>query len=329
MLTLYSKYNRQQVQELFQSDYNFKTGTGTWGIQGPIKLPNKQNDWVYFVTYGQSQAGHEFDEGITPDGVLTWQSQPSQRLKDKRILQWINQNPEVDKTYLFLRANKKLDYYYLGNLNYLRHDADREQPVWFQFQITDFNPGSKLYSEIQGGVVPPLPEVEEKSRKGPLRVDPPIKSSSSNKTTTRNFKARKMPDLSGQDTRNKKLGLDGEKFILEQEVLRLNSCEREDLASKIEHTSVMIGDGAGYDIKSYNEDGSQRFIEVKTTKGGINTGFYITPNELAFAELHSKSFVLVRVFNFDGESHSGNYFELDANLEEHVTLAPTNFKASF
>ena len=62
---------------------------------------------------------------------------------------------------------------------------------------------SKLYSEIQGGVVPPLPEVGEKSGKGPLRVEPPIKSSLNNKISTRNFKARKMPDLSGQDTRNK------------------------------------------------------------------------------------------------------------------------------
>lgn len=88
-------------------------------------------------------------------------------------------------------------------------------------------------------------------------------------------------------------------------------------------------DGAGYDIKSYNEDGSNKFIEVKTTQGGIRTGFYITPNELAFAELHISSFILARVFDFDLQQASGNYFELDANLEDYVSFTPVNFKASF
>ena len=37
MLTLYEKYNREGVQELFQPNYSFKSGTGTWGLQGVIK----------------------------------------------------------------------------------------------------------------------------------------------------------------------------------------------------------------------------------------------------------------------------------------------------
>ena len=32
-------------------------------------------------------------------------------------------------------------------------------------------------------------------------------------------------------------------------------------------------DYAGYDILSYNDDGTERFIEVKTTKGPINSDF--------------------------------------------------------
>ncbi|MBH9787848.1 DUF3883 domain-containing protein, partial [Clostridioides difficile] len=37
------------------------------------------------------------------------------------------------------------------------------------------------------------------------------------------------------------------------------------------HTSLIEGDGAGYDIEATKEDGTSIFIEVKTTKGGINT----------------------------------------------------------
>ena len=60
----------------------------------------------------------------------------------------------------------------------------------------------------------------------------------------------------------------------------------DDLAAKIVHTSKVEGDGAGYDIKSFNKDGSVKYIEVKATRGNINTDFYMSPRELRFAELN-------------------------------------------
>ncbi|WP_083244697.1 MULTISPECIES: DUF3883 domain-containing protein [Lysinibacillus] len=42
------------------------------------------------------------------------------------------------------------------------------------------------------------------------------------------------------------------------------------------HTSFIEGDGAGYDIEAIKKDGTSRYIEVKTTKGGINTSFMIS-----------------------------------------------------
>jgi hypothetical protein len=215
----------------------------------------------------------------------------------------------------------------MGNLEYLTHDADRQKPVWFQFQVSDFDPSSELYLQIQGGDVPANPKVEAQQIKLPTKVDPPVRSEP--KISTRTFRARKIPDLSGKEARNKELGLRGEEFILQQEMERLTLRGRSDLANKIEHTSVKIGDGAGYDIKSYNEDGTHKFIEVKTTQGGIRTGFYISPNELAFAKLHQNNFILVRVFDFDLEQRTGHYFELDADLESHVSLIPVNYKAVF
>ena len=51
-----------------------------------------------------------------------------------------------------------------------------------------------------------------------------------------------------------------------------------ELANSVEHTSELHGDGTGYDIKSFNEDRSVRYIEVKTTKLGLsqnaNSFFY-------------------------------------------------------
>ena len=129
MLQLYNLYSRSDAQKIFDPDYKFEPSRGTWGLHGVIRLPRKQNDWVFFLTYGQAQVGREFDEGITPDGVLTWQSQPSQGFDNKRIQKWISHDQVIDKIHLFVRSNKNSGYYYMGLLQYIEHDAERERPV--------------------------------------------------------------------------------------------------------------------------------------------------------------------------------------------------------
>ena len=69
-----------------------------------------------------------------------------------------------------------------------------------------------------------------------------------------------------------------------------------DLSEKIEHTSVLVGDGPGYDIKSFNSDGSFRYIEVKTTRGGINTGFFMSSSELTKSRI-IEGYYLYRVYD--------------------------------
>jgi len=329
MLTLYQQYSRQDVQRLFDKDYNFLASRGTWGLQGVVRVPNRPNDWVFFVSYGQRQSGHEFDEGITPDGVLTWQSQPSQGLQDSRVRQWISQSLDVDRIYLFLRPNKKTDYYYLGNLKYITHDTEREKPVWFQYQIQEFSPPSWLFELIKGGEVTSTfgATDEAKAPRSPSKVTPPNKVAP--RTSTRQFKAQKSPDFTSKEVNDKELGLKGEMFVLALERDRLTAGGREDLANKIVHTSQEIGDGAGYDIASYDLDGSPRHIEVKTTRGGLRSGFYLSPNEHEYAKYSPDTFVLIRVFEFDPIASVGKYYELEGDPEQYVNLKPVNFFASF
>lgn len=329
MLKLNQQYSRQDVQRLFEKDYNFQASRGTWGLQGVVRVPNRPNDWVFFVSYGQSQSGHDFDEGITPEGVLTWQSQPSQGLQDARVRQWISQSLGVDRIYLFLRPNKKSNYYYLGNLNYITHDTEREKPVWFQFQIQEFSPPSELYEVIKGGGVSSTFEMPEETnaQRTPSQVAPPNRSEP--RTNTRQFKAQKSPDFTSKEVSDKELGLRGELFALKLEKDRLIAGGRKDLADKIVHTSQEIGDGAGYDIASYNLDGSPRHIEVKTTKGGLRSGFYLSPNEHEYAKYSPDTFVLLRVFEFNPVKCVGNYYELEGDPDKHVNLKAVNFFASF
>jgi hypothetical protein len=114
-LVLYYDYSRQQVHDIFAPDTPFTPQAGTWGLQGIVAIPNRPGDFVLFVTFGQQQGSHIFDEGITEDGVLSWQSQPKQSLKDRQIHQLIQHDELTNTLYLFLRTRRNVPYTYMGD----------------------------------------------------------------------------------------------------------------------------------------------------------------------------------------------------------------------
>jgi hypothetical protein len=95
---------------------------------------------------------------------------------------------------------------------------------------------------------------------------------------------------------------------------------------KIRWVSQEDGDGAGYDILSFDDKGKERFLEVKTTVGPDVTPFYITRNELSFSSERPDAFRLCRVFDF---SMHPRMFELAPPLEKLVHLSPLSYEASF
>lgn len=129
-----------------------------------------------------------------------------------------------------------------------------------------------------------------------------------------------------RDFRNRKLGRDGEELVFQFERERLRQLDRSDLASKIRWISEEDGDGAGYDILSFDAKGKERFIEVKTTVGSEITPFYITRNELSLSSERPDAFRLCRVFEFSSQPRM---FELVPPLEKLVHLSPLSYEASF
>lgn len=168
-LILGNSYDREAVHDLFEPDTQFTPQAGSWGLHGIVKIKphhasGSRKSYVFFVTYGKSQGEHHFEEGITSDGVLTWQSQPRQDLQNPAIKDFISHNPEHDSIYLFLRAGDRFPYHYLGRLGYLSHDPGREKPVYFQWQLLDW--GDDL-SSIVDQILP------GKSSKGGYKIPPP------------------------------------------------------------------------------------------------------------------------------------------------------------
>ena len=133
-------------------------------------------------------------------------------------------------------------------------------------------------------------------------------------------------DAAGRDARNRILGLAGEERVLEHERATLRALGRDDLAESVKWVSQDVGDGAGFDIMSFEKDGTERLLEVKTTNGWERTPFHISRNELKVAEEKRDSWHLIRLWDFSREPRA---FALRPPLSKHVELTPTSFMATF
>jgi hypothetical protein len=130
-------------------------------------------------------------------------------------------------------------------------------------------------------------------------------------------------DYVAREARNASLGLAGEELVVAYERDRLIKLGKSDLADRVEHISQSRGDGAGFDILSFEPSGAERFIEVKTTAFGKYTPFFASINEVEFARAFEAQFQLYRVFEFRREPR---LFCLPGRLEHHCQLDAISFR---
>ena len=159
-----------------------------------------------------------------------------------------------------------------------------------------------------------------------LRVDPPRADLSVREKVSRLQVARKMKrDYLAREARNASLGRAGEEFVLRFEEWRLRSSGKVHLANRIEHRAEN-DDSAGYDILSFDVDGRERYIEVKTTAYARETPFYVSKGEVEFSSSNEDSFHLYRLFDFRRQP---KLFELGGALDKYCILDPVSYRASF
>jgi hypothetical protein len=140
----------------------------------------------------------------------------------------------------------------------------------------------------------------------------------------RTYVARKR-DLAILDERRRALGIRGEEFVVWFERRRLEEAGRPKLAKDVEHVSETRGDGAGYDVKSFEEDGRERLIEVKTTTYGKHQPFIVSINEVEFSNDFSDAFHLYRLFRF---GTAERIFTLKGSLRDTCNLEAVQFRAT-
>lgn len=133
-------------------------------------------------------------------------------------------------------------------------------------------------------------------------------------------------DPAQRDARNRALGRRGEERVFMHEQARLRDAGRPDLARKVRWISEEDGDGAGYDVRSFDPTGKERLLEVKTTVGHNTTPFFLSENEREFSEERPDAFRLARVYDFARQPKA---FELVPPLDKCVMLRAANWRAEF
>jgi hypothetical protein len=179
-----------------------------------------------------------------------------------------------------------------------------------------------LSAAEQPAVVPLNPRFDD------LLVDPPAlerhagEGQSSYRLNPRGI----FRDYLAREARNRSLEEAGEAYVLAYERARLRSLGRSRLSDRVEHVAKTKGDGLGYDILSFEPDGRERFVEVKTTTFGKQTPFYITRNELEFSKEFSAQFRLCRLFEF---RKTPRMFQLEGAVSANCLLDPVSYLARF
>ena len=105
-------------------------------------------------------------------------------------------------------------------------------------------------------------------------------------------------DYSEQQKISQKIGDRGEELVLINELKKVSKWGlSEELASLVRRVSLE-SDDYGYDILSYDKNGNELYLEVKTTKQNKNDfSFILTQNELRHAKMLGSAYCIVIVFD--------------------------------
>lgn len=120
---------------------------------------------------------------------------------------------------------------------------------------------------------------------------------------TKKFYARKI-DFAGLNAKREEIGKLGEALVFSDQKRKVAQFDAS-MVKCIRHVAKNEGDGAGYDILSFDRDGRVLYIEVKSTEGDKETPFYMSSTEYAFYELHKVNYIVARVYNLKADTGEG------------------------
>jgi hypothetical protein len=327
-------YDRREIAGIFEPDAKFTRGAGLWGIQGIVETPANSGNFVFIVTLGKPVEGNPYQDALTLDGYLIWESQTRQDLQSRVIQKLLAHDPQERNIHFFLRPHERAKYTYLGLLEYFSHDPQKNNPVHFIWRIQNWDLSQECLDSLNLPVRPPLDPVYSPPHQAPVvqglvRVPSPAQvplPAAPRRRTTSRATTDDPVDWAERDLRNRQLGLHGEMLVLKYEADMLRAAGRPDLADQVRHVAL-YDSAAGFDIASFRPDGRPKRLEVKTTQGPASTPFFISLNEVLASREYADSYFIYRVFDQQPGAEQVKFFELSGDVELSCGLVPITFRA--
>ncbi|WP_028158042.1 DUF3883 domain-containing protein [Bradyrhizobium japonicum] len=130
-------------------------------------------------------------------------------------------------------------------------------------------------------------------------------------------------DPAARDELNRSLGRAGEEMVFRFEFDRLCRAGRRDLAKEMDWPADRGEDDRGYDIRSFESDGEERLLEIKTTNGHARTRFWLSRTQYEVAG-QNPTYRIRRVFHF---RNGAEMFDIKPPLDAGLRLIPEKYVA--
>jgi hypothetical protein len=139
------------------------------------------------------------------------------------------------------------------------------------------------------------------------------------------------PDFIKAAKRNTTVGKQGEVVILQHEIQELCHAGRNDLAKKVDWVSQR-SDAFGYDIHSFTPDGTDKLIEVKTTRMPFtpNPSFMVSAKEYEVGCEQKERYYICLVFMTTMNQYDAVYIQDPFGLApEKFSLTPRSYAVDY
>jgi len=194
------------------------------------------------------------------------------------------------------------------------------------YQSAIFNAIDRYLTQHPEMLIPTPASHAELVRSSAVFVEPPSPTIGGQRIPERLKRLVRKFDPVERDHRNRSLGKAGEAFVVNVERQQLADANRDDLAKRVRWVAEEDGDGAGYDIFSFDSHGNERLIEVKTTNGAARTPFFLSRNESELASERPTEWSIYRVHLF---ARQPRIFTISPPLENTLRLRPETWRAYF
>lgn len=324
-------FSRAEVRDFFEPPGSLDRHA-VWRQSGIVQTPPASGDFVFFVTLGG-----DYEDKLYEDGFLLWKSQTQQTFKWADVQRFIAHDSTRNNIHLFIRTpGKARPYFYLGLLDYVRHDPLKEGPCEFLWRILGWEVAGDDLSRIGLPFEPPLaalatsPKLPSRSvvlkpSKPPSRITPAETTRKAMVTTAK--RGGEPVDWAALDEQNRALGMRGEELVMDYEISRLRKAGKPDLAMLVDRVSLRDS-RAGFDIRSFEIDGRDKLIEVKTTSGGRSSAFFISANEVRASALNPDAYCIYRVFGLRPEVEQACFYVLKGDVALVCNLSASTYLAS-